>query len=47
MTLSEEQFYTLWERFATSTIMESLPDDVEEFCSDREITLDYFIMEWL
>jgi hypothetical protein len=47
MTLSEDQFYTLWERFAVSTIIDSLPDDIEKYCSDREITLDYFLMEWL
>lgn len=47
MTLSEEQFYELWERFATSNIIESLPDDVEKFCSGLGITVDYFIMEWL
>jgi hypothetical protein len=47
MTLSEEQFYELWVRFASSNIMESLPDDVEEFCSQFGITIDYFLMEWL
>jgi hypothetical protein len=47
MTLSEDQFYILWERFAVSTIMESLPDDVEEVCSNCGITVDYFLMEWL
>jgi hypothetical protein len=47
MTLSEDQFYELWERFAASTIMESLPDDVEEVCSQCGITVDYFLMEFV
>jgi hypothetical protein len=47
MTLSEDQFYTLWERFASSNIMESLPDDVEQFCSQCGITVDYFLMEFV
>ncbi len=47
MTLSEDQFYELWERFASSNIMESLPDDVEQFCSQCGITVDYFLMEFV
>jgi hypothetical protein len=47
MTLSEEQFYELWERFAVSTIMDSLPDDIEKFCSQCGITVDYFMIEFM
>lgn len=45
--MTEEHFYLLWERFALSEIAQSLPDDVEEFCRQNEITVDYFIQEWL
>jgi hypothetical protein len=45
--MTEENFYLLWERFALSEIAQSLPDDVEEFCKQNEITVDYFIEEWL
>ena len=45
--MREDTFYKLWERFATSNILESLPDDVEEFCDKNEITVDYFIKEFL
>jgi hypothetical protein len=45
--MKEEKFYLLWERFALSEIAQSLPDDVEEFCRQNEITVDYFIEEWL
>jgi hypothetical protein len=47
MAISEDQFYELWERFASSNIMESLPDDVEKFCDEKEITLDYFLAEFV
>jgi hypothetical protein len=45
--MNETQFYLLWERFSVSTIMDSLPDDVEKFCEENEITLDYFIQEFI
>jgi hypothetical protein len=47
MALTEEQFYSLWERFAESNIIECLPDDVEEFCKANEITVDYYIEEFM
>ena len=47
LELSEDQFYYLWERFAASEIMDELPDDLEEFCINAGITVDYFIHEWL
>jgi hypothetical protein len=28
-------------------LIESLPDDVEKFCEENEITVDYFIEEFL
>lgn len=45
--MTEENFYLLWERFALSEIVEALPDDVEKFCEEAGITVDYFIEEWL
>ena len=45
--MSTEQFYLLWERLAYSPIADSLPDDVEAFCEKHEITVDYFIEEFL
>lgn len=45
--MTEENFYLLWERFTLSEITKSLPDNVEEFCERNEITVDYFIEEWL
>ncbi len=41
--MNETQFYDLWTKFANSDLLESLPDDVEEFCAENEITVDYFI----
>lgn len=46
-TMSETQFYYLWERFAMSDILEELPDDVEKFCEEHEITVDYYIEEFM
>ena len=40
--MTQEQFYHLWEKFAESNIITELPDDVEEFCEEHEITFDYF-----
>ena len=47
MALNEQQFYALWEKFAYSNILKELPDDVEEFCEQAEITVDYFIQEFM
>ena len=45
--MTETQFYHLWERFAMSNILEELPDDVEKFCEENEITVDYYIEEFM
>ena len=45
--MTEQNFYDLWEKFAYSDLIDSLPDDVEEFCKDNEITVDYFIQEFI
>jgi hypothetical protein len=45
--MTENQFYSLWERFAESNILTELPDDVEKFCEEHEITLDYYIEEFM
>jgi hypothetical protein len=45
--MSETQFYHLWERFAMSNILNELPDDVEKFCEENEITVDYYIEEFM
>lgn len=45
--MTETQFYSLWERFAVSNILTELPDDVEKFCEEQEITVDYFIEEFM
>ena len=45
--MTQEQFYTLWEKFAYSDILKELPDDVEEFCKTHEITVDYFLEEFM
>lgn len=47
LELTEEQFYLLWERFSESEIADELPDDLEKFCKEKNITFDYFIYEWL
>ena len=47
MALNEKQFHDLWEKFANSDLIESLPDDVEEFCKKHQITVDYFIQEFM
>jgi hypothetical protein len=46
-TMTENQFYSLWEKFAESNIITQLPDDVEKFCEDHEITVDYYIEEFM
>lgn len=45
--MTEENFYSLWEKFATSNIVMELPDDVEKFCEENKITVDYYIQEFL
>lgn len=45
--MNTEQFYELWERFSQSSVVQELPDDVEQFCAENEITVDYFIMEFI
>lgn len=45
--MNEQQFYALWEKFSASDILKELPDDVEQFCKDHEITVDYFIEEFM
>ena len=47
LKLTEEQFYLLWERFSESEIADELPDDLEKFCKEKSITVDYFIEEFL
>jgi hypothetical protein len=47
MSLSSEQFYDLWQKFANSDIINELPEDVEEFCKENEITVDYFLLEFV
>ena len=47
MALNEQQFYSIWEKFTVSDILEELPDDVEEFCKKHQITVDYFIEEFM
>jgi hypothetical protein len=45
--MNDQQFYALWEKFAESNILTELPDDVEEFCEENEITVDYFLLEFM
>jgi hypothetical protein len=45
--MNETQFYDLLTKFANSDLLESLPDDVEKFCEENEITVSYFIEEFL
>jgi len=45
--MKENQFYDLWTKFAKSDLLESLPDDVEEFCAENGITVDYFLLEFV
>lgn len=42
-----ENFYQLWEKFALSDIIDELPDDIEKECARLEITIDYYIAEFL
>lgn len=45
--MSTEQFYLLWEKFCFSSIMDKLPEDIEKYCEEKEITVDYFIEEFM
>lgn len=45
--MTEEQFYKFWEKFATSNILDSLPEDVEEQCAKLGITVDYYLAEFV
>lgn len=47
MAINQDQFYKLWEKFAMTDILSELPDDVEKFCEEHEITVDYFIEEFM
>jgi len=45
--MNENQFYDLLTKFANSDMLQSLPDDVEKFCEENEITVDYYIEEFI
>lgn len=45
--LNESQFYEFWKKFASSSILEKLPDNIEEICADLGITVDYYIQEFI
>jgi len=45
--MDTDQFYRLWEKYAVSSMVDELPADVEEFCAKLEITVDYFIEEFI
>lgn len=45
--INQDQFYKLWERFATSEIITELPEEIEKFCEANEITVDYFLEEFI
>jgi hypothetical protein len=45
--MTTDQFYSIWEKFSWSTILDELPEDIEEFCEKNEITVDYFIEEFM
>lgn len=45
--MTTDQFYSLWEKFAFSDIADQLPEDVEKLCEELEITVDYYIEEFL
>jgi len=47
LMLNEQQFYKLWEKFAEYNLAGFLPDDIEEYCAKHEITVDYYIEEFL
>jgi|TARA_B100000900_G_C20466284_1_gene669435 hypothetical protein len=45
--MTNNQFYKLWEKFSWSNILEELPDDLEKYCEEQQITIDYFIEEFM
>jgi hypothetical protein len=45
--MTTEQFYELWERFSISNVAHDLPDNLEEYCEQQGITIDYFLMEFV
>jgi len=45
--MNENQFEDLLTKFDKSDLLECQPDDVEEFCKVNEITVDYFIEEFM
>jgi hypothetical protein len=45
--MTEEQFYLLWEKFAYSTLVDSLPDDVPQECERLGISIEYFLLEFV
>lgn len=45
--MNTEQFYELWEKFATSNVAYDLPDNLEQFCEENGITFEYFLMEFV
>lgn len=47
MRFEGDQFFKFWERFAESTILDRLPDNVEELCKELGITVDYYIEEFM
>ena len=45
--MNSKQFYKLWEKFSWSNILNDLPEDLEKYCEEQEITIDYFIEEFM
>jgi hypothetical protein len=45
--MTEEQFYLLWEKFAYSTLVDYLPDDVPQECERLGISIEYFLLEFV
>ena len=48
--MTEEQIWNFWMKFGNSPLHQdhtTLPDDIEEFCNFHEITVDYYIEEFL
>lgn len=45
--MNSDQFYKLWEKFSWSNILNDLPEDLEKYCEEQEITIDYFIEEFM
>ena len=45
--MNTNQFYKLWEKFSWSNILDDLPDDLEKYCEEQEITIDYLIEEFM